>query len=575
MKQRWTWRLGLARVLAVGLLLAAPRAFAFVHDPELGWGGTKHVDFSLITYLFDRQHCMRSDEAFFACVHLVNAMGSFSQPPVALLPREATVGWPSARVTVLREFGSLVLARLQDAGELPPSGPARTYVLALRQHALRQASNAAFREQRERIKRLTGLAELEFDLLTQELLQARAPGVSEAFAIGYAANALMAVHDPHSGFSVKDYERSLAQNADGAFIGIGARVEEIPGDTRLQIYRVIEGSPAERAGLRSLDVLLRVGAQSAIGLKINQLGVILRENDGKPIEFRVEREGVPLANPIVVTPTRISMLNPEVRVTSDLGAKVLHLKIGTFWDEHVCTKVRAALADGLTPEFKGVVLDLRDNKGGMLDKAACVAGLFVGPRRIVSERPVSGETKTKYYDSNEARMTKLPVAVLINDMTASAAEVVAGALQDFASKDPTLSHVFIVGTRSHGKGSVQRVSEFFEFPELLKAETVARYYLPLEHTIHLVGLKPDFEVFRGPQPTPEDRFAIREADWSFSPRPVGETGYRAAGPERAAEIKAFGTDCLRGQAEAIWKSKPGQDFQLLKAQELVTCRRFI
>lgn len=572
----FTYRKPITRTLiCVGTASFVSIASAFTPDPELGWGTTRHVDFSLITYALDRQPCMRSEAGFLGCVNLVNAMGSFARPPVALVPAASP-----ERATVLRDFGALVFAQLRDTGELPPLGPLRQQELTRRQAQLREAALVAYRAQRERILGHGSVAEIEFDLLARDLLGRRARGISEAFAIGYAANALLSTHDRYARLAVKSYERGLAADADRSFVGIGAQVREVPGDSRLQIYRVLEGSPAEIAGLRSMDVVRRVEDQDASGLKLNQLGVMLAQSENKPLSFVVERVAEPSSLSVRVRPRRLSMNNLEARLLTDFGPKVLYLKIGSFHDNQICAKVReamtgqresSALLEDVTPDIQGVVLDLRDNRGGFVDEAVCVAGLFVGPRRILLERNVNAAFgAAKPYTSGSPRLTHRPVTVLINDMTASAAEVVAGALQDYASSEFDARTIRIVGTRSFGKGTVQRTTDSQEFPELLKTETVANYYLPLDHSIHLTGLTPDLEVFRAPQPTLEDLMAVREADFlSLPPTPPAFAWAQRLG--RRLEIQNASARCWRGRTEQAWAQMPGADYQLLKAQELSAC----
>jgi carboxyl-terminal processing protease len=227
----------------------------------------------------------------------------------------------------------------------------------------------------------------------------------------------------------------------------------------------------------------------------------------------------------------------------------------------------------LPKEVQGVVLDLRQNPGGLLSQAICVGGLFIGRHPIVLTREVNNGVTNPVATievSDQGMVTDLPMVVLVDNRSASASEIVAGALQDY-------QRAFVLGTTTFGKGTVQQGKPFNTLfgGEIIWFKTVERFYQPRDHTNQRVGIQPDFEVFPRPNMTDEEKYQPREAD--EVPSSLEASGKPWVQP-RGPEIEKMNKGCLSAKrAQAIYDANAGtlfgkkNDFQLYSAEELLAC----
>lgn len=297
---------------------------------------------------------------------------------------------------------------------------------------------------------------------------------------------LSLLDDPHT-VLVEPQPRQLEKdNLKGSFGGIGAYIRR--NEAGQVAIKVMEDSPAKRAGLKDDDVLLKIDGkeltpemseQDVVLLVRGPIGstvrlTVSRPADTEPLEFAVTREKID-------TPTVSSKI-----LDNNMG----YVSISLF-GERTSKELSAALEDLKTKEIKGLILDLRNNPGGLLDAAVDVAGQFIGPKVVLHERKKDGSEKT-YTASAVAVSPKVPIVILANKNTASASEIVAGAMKD-AMKVP------IIGEKTFGKGSVQLVYDLSDGSSL--HVTVAHWFTPDNCQINQQGLSPDVEV----TVTPEDQ----------------------------------------------------------------------
>jgi len=218
-----------------------------------------------------------------------------------------------------------------------------------------------------------------------------------------------------------------------------------------------------------------------------------------PIDLTIVRKGA--SKPLNVHIIR-GIIKIESVYTKQIGEDIIYIRVTSF-DQKVVADVRKAIKDH-KGHGKGMILDLRNNPGGLLDQAVGLVDLFVDEGNIVSQKGRDSRENVNYNAKNETTMTNMPLVVLVNAGSASASEIVSGALQDH-------KRAIILGEKTFGKGSVQVILPITEV-EAIKL-TVARYYLPSGRTIQAVGVTPDIIVERGEVPThDEDVFAIKEAD---------------------------------------------------------------
>ncbi len=314
--------------------------------------------------------------------------------------------------------------------------------------------------------------------------------------INKSLKGLMTNLDPHSSFLTKKSYKNLQTETTGQFGGLGISVGI--KDHILTVIAPISGTPAYKAGVKAGDIILMINNKSTIGMNINKAVTLMRGKIGTPINITVVRKGA--TKPIKIHIVR-GLIKIQSVYTRQIGKQILYIKIVSF-DQKVVSGVKKAL-NKYGHKDKGIILDLRNNPGGLLDQAVDLVNLFVHHGIIVSQKGrISSEDAI--YKANPAKtMTNLPIVVLINGGTASAAEITSGALQDH-------KRAIIVGQKSFGKGSVQVVLPIAK-NQAVKL-TIARYYLPSGRTIQNIGITPDVIVRPGEIKTYNNNFNIKEVD---------------------------------------------------------------
>jgi len=311
-----------------------------------------------------------------------------------------------------------------------------------------------------------------------------------------ALDGMMKNLDAHSNFlSQKDYKRLKVQT-DGEFGGLGITVGMKNG--ALTVISPIDGTPADKAGLKSSDIILKIDKKSTIGMTIDEAVSLMRGKVGAPIDVTIVRKGE--VKPLFIHIVR-GIITIESVHTKIINNDTLYIRVASF-DKKVAADVGEAI-NKYRASTKGIVLDLRNNPGGLLDQAVKLVDIFVDEGNIVSQKGRKESDKKVYSATTRGTLTKVPLVVLINGGSASASEIVSGALQDY-------KRGILVGENTFGKGSVQVVLPITK-TEAIKL-TIARYYLPSGRTIQAVGVKPDVEIAPGEVTTHKNEFAIKEAD---------------------------------------------------------------
>ncbi|MBC8237536.1 MAG: S41 family peptidase [Helicobacteraceae bacterium] len=302
--------------------------------------------------------------------------------------------------------------------------------------------------------------------------------------------------DAHSNYlSQKDYKKLKVQTK-GEFGGLGITVGVRDG--ALTVIAPIEGTPADKAGLEAKDIILKINDESTIGMTIDDAVAIMRGKVGTPIDLTIVREGENKPIPIHIVRGVISIQSVYAK---NIGDDITYIRVTSF-DQKVVADVSKEI-NKRKKTTKGIVLDLRNNPGGLLDQAVGLTDLFVDKGDIVSQKGRDASDNKTFSASPSTTITSVPIVVLINGGSASASEIVSGALQDH-------KRAILLGENTFGKGSVQIVLQVTQ-EEAIKL-TIARYYLPSGRTIQAVGVKPDIEVFPGSVNVKKNEFAIKEAD---------------------------------------------------------------
>lgn len=311
-----------------------------------------------------------------------------------------------------------------------------------------------------------------------------------------ALEGMMSNLDAHSNYlKQKDY-KNLKVQTDGEFGGLGITVGIKDG--ALTVISPIEGTPADKAGLKAGDIILKINEKSTLSMTIDEAVSIMRGKVGDPIDITIVREEEP--KPLKINIVR-GIITIESVYAKSIGDDIQYIRVTSF-DKKVVEDVSKAIKKRKS-NTKGIILDLRNNPGGLLDQAVGLVDLFVDKGDIVSQKGRKATDNEIYSAKSSTTISKLPLVVLINGGSASASEIVSGALQDH-------KRAIVVGENTFGKGSVQVVLPIVE-GEAIKL-TIARYYLPSGRTIQAVGVKPDIEVLPGEVKTRKNEYALKEAD---------------------------------------------------------------
>jgi len=305
-----------------------------------------------------------------------------------------------------------------------------------------------------------------------------------------AINGMLSSLDPHSSYMSPKSFKDMQVQTRGEFGGLG--IEVTMEDGLVKVVAPIDDTPAARAGVRAGDLIVQLDGEQVQGLSLNQAVDKMRGPVNSPITLTVKRDGV--AEPLQIKIVRDTIRIKSVRSREE-GGDVGYLRITQFNEQTfdgLRDQIEKIEKDLPGDKLKGFVLDLRNNPGGLLDQAISVSDAFLERGEIVSTRGRNAD-ESQRYNARSGDLTKgKPVVVLINGGSASASEIVAGALQDH--KRATL-----IGTRSFGKGSVQTIIPLGQNGAIRL--TTARYYTPSGRSIQAKGIDPDIEVL---QDTPED-----------------------------------------------------------------------
>ncbi|MFT6167958.1 MAG: carboxyl-terminal processing protease [Celeribacter sp.] len=394
----------------------------------------------------------------------------------------------------------------------------------------------------------------QLDLFGDVFERIRAQYVEEVDSeklIESAIDGMLSSLDPHSSYLSPDDASAMRVQTSGSFGGLGIEVTQEEGF--IKVVSPMDGTPADIAGVEAGDFITQVDGESVLGMTLNDTVALMRGPVGEEIIITVAREGVD-------EPFDISIIRDVIKLTavrSRVEGNSIVLRVTTFNDQ-----TYPNLKDGLEKSIEelggmdnvnGIVVDLRNNPGGLLDQAIMVSDAFLETGEIVSTRGRDLEQSERVNaQAGDLAMDK-PIVVLINGGSASASEIVAGALQDHR-------RAIVVGTKSFGKGSVQTVMPLRSDGAMRL--TTARYYTPSGRSIQALGVSPDIIVEQPPR-KPE----VEDADETRPQRT--EADLRGSlNNDSLTEDEVLQIEADREKAELAAKLRD-EDFQLAYAIDLL------
>lgn len=366
--------------------------------------------------------------------------------------------------------------------------------------------------------------------------------VSNRTLIEAAINGMLTSLDPHSGYLDTDRYRDMQVQTRGEFGGLGIEVTMENG--LVKVVSPIDDTPAAKAGIQSGDLITHIDGEAVMGLTLSEAVEKMRGPVDSQIDLRLLRKG--RDEPFEVTLSRAIIKISPVRAR--LERDIAYIRLTTF-NEQTSSEMKDKLEElkqQAGGKLTGLVLDLRNNPGGLLDQAVAVSDAFLDKGEVVSTRGRRSDSIQRFNARPGDIAEGLPMVVLINGGSASASEIVAGALQDHR-------RAIVMGTASFGKGSVQTIMPLSGNGAIRL--TTARYYTPAGTSIQAKGITPDIEVHQANIEELDDTPDRREAD--LRGRLLNEEEGGAA-PGREGQVSESGEP-----------PAADQDYQLLRAMDLL------
>ena len=311
--------------------------------------------------------------------------------------------------------------------------------------------------------------------------------------------------DPHSTFLSKEDFKEMQEATSGEFFGIG--IEISTENNQLIVVSPIDDTPADKAGLKAGDMILAVDGQPTQDMTTQEAVSKIRGPKGTTVELLILHKEAKAPTTVSIVRDAIPLISVKARFLDDDG--YLWVRLSRFNDRTTLELLEALRDQAKSSAIKGVVLDLRNNPGGLFKQSVSVSDVFLKKGTIVSMRGRNGQVLENHEARPASSDVTCPLVVLVNQGSASASEIVAGALQDH-------SRAVIIGERTFGKGSVQKIEPLGDGTAIKM--TIARYYTPNGRSIQAEGIVPDLEVAFEPPREGETKplrfFGPREKDLS-------------------------------------------------------------
>lgn len=333
-----------------------------------------------------------------------------------------------------------------------------------------------------------------WDLVSREYVDKKAVDPQKMY-YGAIQGMVSALGDPYTVFLPPEAQKSTKEELGGSFDGVGIQLG-YNKDKRLVVIAPLKGTPADTAGIKAGDLIIKIGDKETSSITLPEAVNLIRGPKGSKIALEIYHDGDTKPKTVELQRETIIVKSVEfISKTTPDGKKVAYIKLSRF-GERTDDEWNQAVSDALASGPAGVILDLRNNPGGFLDGSVFIGSEFIETgNNVVMQENAQGQ-KQGYKVNRPGKMIKLPVVVLINKGSASASEIVAGALQDYGRAQ-------LVGEQSFGKGTIQ---ESQELPGGTGIHiTTAKWLTPKGRWVHQTGLTPDVVVEMGEDPAKDEQ----------------------------------------------------------------------
>ncbi|MEO1958641.1 MAG: S41 family peptidase [Nautiliaceae bacterium] len=318
--------------------------------------------------------------------------------------------------------------------------------------------------------------------------------------VNKAIKGLLPNLDAHSSYLDKKAYKELKIDTSGEFGGLGIVVGMRNGV--LTIISPIDDTPAYRAGLKAGDIILKINDKATLDMSLEEAVNLMRGKPGTKITLTIVRKG---QKPFKVKITRAIIKVKSVKAQNlENFPQIKYIRISKF-DKNVVKNLKKAIIQAKKEDKKGIIIDLRNNPGGLLNQAIGTLDMFIDKGVLLSEKGRVKRENEIFYAHKKGTFKKIPIVVLVNGGSASASEIVAGGLQDH-------KRAVIVGEKTFGKGSVQAILPIPGYPQEALRLTIAKYYLPSGRTIQAKGVTPDIIIHPAKIQKEENGVEIKEAN---------------------------------------------------------------
>lgn len=303
----------------------------------------------------------------------------------------------------------------------------------------------------------------------------------ENFATGIYRGFIASLNDPYSTYYTKEEYSNLLESSSGVYYGIGAVVSQDVKTGIITVVKPYEGTPAYNAGLLPNDIIYKVNGEEVTGKDLTEVVSKIKGKEGTEVVITIYRDGVDEPMDFTIVRQKINIPTIEFEML-DSRNKIGYIQITEF-DEITVSQFSDAVSQLERKGMKGLIIDVRDNPGGLLNSVVKILDRLIYKGLLVYTEDKNGQREEKYAD--DSKQFNKPIVVLINENSASASEIFAGALQDYEKAT-------IVGTTSFGKGIVQSVIPLTDGTAVKL--TISKYYTPKGRNIHGTGITPDVEI---------------------------------------------------------------------------------